>query len=257
MIGGIGMTHVRSWLPAEAVQRAVRDVALRSCVREWGAAWFAARSVDLAGDPAAGPQPGTTHGTCWHLADGVVLSLAEDAETRIAAMMFGAPDEGASLTPADRTALDAAAAACVADLRGRLVASLRLGGAAWRRGTVEPGMGPWWTWRVTDGGRTDLLQIALSEDLIVRRARAALPPVVTGKTVAPLAIALAGQPVAVSALVGRSRLTTTELAGLAAGDVLVLDRDLTAAVDVAIGYQAKPLRCTVDRQDDRLQLTIV
>jgi len=252
------MTHVRSWLPPEAVHRAVRDVALRPCVRDWGAAWFAARSADVAGDPAAGPPPLATRGTCWQLADGVVLSLADDAEARIAAMMFGAPDDVASLTSADRAALDIAAGACAADLRSRLVASLRLGGAAaWRPGTVEPGTGSWWTWRVADGGRTDLLQIALSEELIVKRARAALPPVAGGKTVAPLAIALADQPVTVSALVGRSRLTTTELAGLAAGDVLVLDRDLTAAVDVAIGHRPKPLRCTVDRHDDRLQLTIV
>ena len=252
------MTHVRSWLPAEAVQRAVRDVALRTCVREWGAAWFAARPADLAGDPATGLQPGQARGACWQLADGVVLSLAEDAEARIAAMMFGAPDDAASLTSADRDALDAAGAACVADLRNRLVASLRLGGgAAWRSGTVEQGMGSWWTWRVADGGREDLLQIALSEDLIVRRARGALPPIPAGKSLAPLAVALADQPVTVSALVGRSRLTTTELAGLAVGDVLLLDRDLTAAVDIAIGHRPKPLRCTVDRQDDRLQLTIL
>lgn len=251
------MTHVRSWLPPEAVQRAVREVALRPCVREWSAAWFAARSVDLAGDPVVGANPAAARGTCWQLADGVVLSLAEDADARIAAMMYGGPDDGASPTPADRAALDAAAAACVADFRSRLAATLGLGGAAWRLGTVESGRGPWWTWRVADGGRADLLQIALSEELIVRRARAALPPFVTGKTVAPLAIALAGQQVTVSALVGRSRLTTTELAGLAVGDVLVLDRDLTAAVDVAIGHRPKPLRCTVDRQDDRLQLTIV
>jgi hypothetical protein len=252
------MTHVRSWLPAEAVQRAVRDVALRTCVREWAAAWFAARPADLAGDPATGPQPGQSRGACWQLADGVILSLAEDAEARIAAMMFGAPDDAASLTSADRDALDAGGAACIADLRNRLVASLRLdGGGSWRSGTVEPGIGSWWTWRVADGGREGLLQIALSEDLIVRRARAALPPIPAGKSLAPLAAALADQPVTVSALVGRSRLTTTELAGLAVGDVLLLDRDLTAAVDIAIGHRPKPLRCTIDRQDDRLQLTIL
>jgi flagellar motor switch/type III secretory pathway protein FliN len=251
------MTFVRSWLPAEAIQRAVRELALRSCIRDWRAAWFIARSADIAGDPAAGPRPARMHGTCWQLADGVVLSLAEDAEARIAAMMFGAPDDGASLTPADRATLDAAAAACAADLRDRLVASLKLGGAAWRPGTVEPETGPWWTWRVADGSRTDLVQIALSEDLIVRIARATLPPVATGKTVAPLSVALADQPVTVSALVGRGRLTITELACLAAGDVLVLDRDLTAAVDIAIGHRPKPLHCTVDREDDRLQLTIV
>lgn len=252
------MTHVRSWLPPEAVQRAVRDVALRACVREWGAVWFDARSVDLAGDPVAGPQPATNRGTSWQLNDGVALSLPDEAEARVAAMMFGGPDDAASLTPADRAALDTAAATCAADLRARLVVSLRLDAtAAWRPGTIEPGTGPWWTWRVTDGGRTDLLQIAISEDLIVRRARAGMPPVPDDRIVAPLAVALAGQPVTVSALVGRSRLTTTELAGLAAGDVLVLDRDLNAAVDVAIGHRPKPLRCTVDRQDDRLQLTIV
>src|SRR2546430_2209588 len=103
------MTPVRSWLPAEAVQRAVRNVALRTCVREWGAAWLIGRSADLAGDPATVREPGPSRGACWQLADGVAVSLAEDADARIAAMMFGAPGDAASLTSADRAALDAAA----------------------------------------------------------------------------------------------------------------------------------------------------
>lgn len=252
------MTQIRSWLPAEAVQRGARDVALRNCVREWAAAWFAAGQADLTGDPTIAQLPGRIRGASWQLADGVAVSLAEDADTRIAALMFGTPDEAASLTAVDQAALDAAAEACVADLRARLVSTLRLGAGGWRAGTVEPVTAmSWWTWRVADGRGDALLEVALSEDLIVKRVRAALPPVPAGSRLAPLADALCDQPVTVSALIGRSRLTTTELAGLAPGDVLVLDRDLDAAVDIAVEHRPKSLRCTVDRQDDRLQLTIV
>jgi flagellar motor switch/type III secretory pathway protein FliN len=253
------MTQVRSWLPAEAIQRGVRDVALRTCVREWAAAWFTSRQVDLAGDPVSAQLSGRTRGTSWQLADGVAVSLAEDADTRIAAQMFGTPEDPGSLTVADRAALDAAAEACITDLRTRLVSSLRLvGGGAWRARTAEPDTGmSWWTWRVTDGRGDALLEIALSEDLIVKRERAALPPVPVGSRLSLLAVALSDQPVTVSALVGRSRLTTTELAGLTPGDVLVLDRDVGAEVDIAVEHRPKSLRCTVDRQDDRLQLTIV
>lgn len=252
------MTHVRSWLPAEAIQRGVRDVPLRACVREWASSWFAAAQADVTGDPAAA-QPGKGRGVSWQLADGVTLALAEDADARLAALMFGAPDDPGSLTAADRTALDAAAEACVTDLRSRLVSSLRLGGtSAWRRGTAEaetPAI--WWAWRVTDSRGGALLEIALSEDLIVRRVRTALARAPALSGLSSLAVALSDQAVTVSALVGRSKLTTTELAGLSCGDVLVLDRDLDAAIDIAVEHRPKPLLCTVDRHDDRLQLTIV
>lgn len=249
----------RSWLPTEAIQRGVRDVPLRACVRDWASSWFASGQADLTGDPVTTAEPGKGRGTCWQLAEGVVLALVDDAEARIAMLMFGVPDDPAALTAADRMALDAAAQACVADLRTRLVSALRLAGAAaWRGGTPAADLpAPWWAWRMTDGRGATLLEIALSEELIVRRVRAALGPAPDPRALSPLAVALSDQPVTVSALVGRSRLTTTELAGLSAGDVLVLDRDLDGAVEIAIGSRPKALRCTIDRRDDRLQLTIV
>ena len=252
------MTHVRSWLPAEAIQRGVRDVALRTCVREWASSWFAVEQADLTGDPVASPQPSKGRGASWHLADGVALALAEDADTRVAALMFGTPDDVTSLTVADRVALDTAAETCITDLRARLVSALRLGsGATWRAGAQAPdASADWWTWRVTDRRGGTLLEIALSEDLIIKRIRAALAPV-AARSLSSLAAALSDQQVTVSALVGRSRLTTTELAGLSCGDVLVLDRDIDAAIEVAVEHRPKPLRCTVDSHGDRLQLTIV
>ena len=116
---------------------------------------------------------------------------------------------------------------------------------------------PRWTWRISDGRGSTLLEIALGEELIVRRVRAALDTAPASRDLSSFAAALSDQPVSISALVGRSRLTTTELAGLARGDVLVLDRDLESPVDIAVEYRPKSLRCTVDRQDDRLHLTIV
>jgi len=252
------MTQIRSWLPAEAVQRGVRDMPLRACVRDWASSWFASAQADVSGDPVATTAPGAGRGTCWQLAEDVVLALAADAEARLATLMVGTPDDPAALTVADRALLDGAAQACIADLRTRLAAALRLGGAAWRGGAPGDGaVAPCWTWRVADGRGITLLEIALTEELIVRRVRAALGPAPAPGALASLATAMSDQSVAISALVGRSRLTTTELAGLACGDVLVLDRDLDKPVDIAVEHRPKPLRCTVDRQDDRLQLTIV
>jgi len=252
------MTHVRSWLPAEAIQRGIRDMPLRACVRDWASSWFAAGQADVTGDPVTTAGPGAARGTCWILAEDVVLALAADAEARIAALMVGAPDDPAALTVADRAVLDGAAQACVADLRTRLAAALRLGGAGWRGGAPGDSMpAPRWTWRISDGRGSTLLEIALGEELIVRRVRAALDTAPASRDLSSFAAALSDQPVSISALVGRSRLTTTELAGLARGDVLVLDRDLESPVDIAVEYRPKSLRCTVDRQDDRLHLTIV
>lgn len=257
------MTNIRSWLPAEAIQRGVRGVPMRASIRDWASSWFAAGQAavgqaDVTGDPVATTEPGKARGTCWQLADGVVLALATDAEARIAAAMFGAPDDPALLTAADRAALDATAEACIADLRVRLASALRLSGDAWRGGAPDDGLSaPWWSWRVSDGRGSTLLEIGLSEELIVRRVRAMLAPVPDPRDLSSFAAALSDQVVAVSALVGRSRLTTTELAGLARGDVLVLDRDLDKPANIAIEHRPKSLFCTVDRDDDRLQLTIV
>lgn len=251
------MTQSRLWLPAEAIRRGVGDVPIRASVRDWASSWFAAGQMDVTGDPMATSGPGKAAGTCWQLADGVVLALATDAEARIAAAMFGAPDDPTSLTAADRAALDGAAEACIADLRARLASALRLGGGAWRGGAPDDGPPFWWSWRVSDRGGSTLLEIALSEELMVRRVRGALAPAPAPRDLSSFAVALSDQDVAISALVGRSRLTTTELAGLARGDVLVLDRDLDTPADIAVEHRPKSLRCTVDRHDDRLQLTIV
>jgi flagellar motor switch protein FliM len=73
----------------------------------------------------------------------------------------------------------------------------------------------------------------------------------------PLAEALARQKVGVSAVVGRCELSLGEFAGLAPGDVLVLDAATGATLPIAIDGVARSGRCAVDQQNGQLRLKIM
>ncbi|MEH3123283.1 MAG: FliM/FliN family flagellar motor C-terminal domain-containing protein [Sphingomonas phyllosphaerae] len=234
------------WLPAAAIARAVDDVPVRRVVAEWAAAWFVGASPKVR--PASGPVEMPVAGTSW-ASEGLVLTIGAEMDEVLGDLVFGAIPPDA--TTGDRTAIASVVAACLGDLRARLAKAIG-SGAAWA-GDVEPARR--WQWRV-DVGRAAALHVAVEEAWIVRRACAALPQAAAVPLV-PLADALASQRIDVAALVGRSRLTTVELAQLADGDVVVLDRALDAAAPLAVDGVAGPLRCAIVEHDDHLTLTLV
>lgn len=237
------------WLPAAAIARAVGDVPVRRVVAEWAVAWFVGASPTVR--PASGPVEMPAAGASW-TSDGLVLTIGAEVDEVLGNLVFGAIPPDA--TTGDRIAIASVVAACLGDLRARLAKAI--GGAnvaAWRAGDVEPARR--WQWRV-DVGRAAALHVAVEEAWIVRRACAALPQAAAVALV-PLPDALASQRIDVAALVGRSRLTTVELAQLADGDVVVLDRALDAAAPLAVDGVAGPLRCAIVEHDDHLTLTLV
>ena len=252
------MTSYRPWLPETAIDRGACDVPLRAAVRDWSAKWFVGRHPDITGDPEPGRPFALGNGSAWELADGITLILDSDAADLVGRLMFGAPDDPDALTPADRAAIDGAAQACLADLRGRIAQVFRLDAAqAWRAVAGQPtDDARRWTWRVERDGEP-LLRVAASETLIARRIIAGLVPVKPDNEIAPLATALAPQIVTISALVGRSRLTTSELGGLEIGDVLVLDRNVDQPAEIAVDHTPRPLGCAIAEADGHLRLTIL
>ncbi|WP_341209496.1 FliM/FliN family flagellar motor C-terminal domain-containing protein [uncultured Sphingomonas sp.] len=242
-------TAYEPWLPAAAIARAVDELPVRRLIGEWGAAWFVGAPPTVC--PASGPVEAMASGTLW-ASEGLALAVGAEADDVLGALIFGAMP--ADATAGDRTTIASVVAACLADLRARLAQVIGgTGAAAWRTGEVAPARR--WQWRV-DAARAAVLQVAVEEAAIARRVRAALPAV-DGAPLVALADAVASQRVDVAALVGRSRVTTVELARLAGGDVVVLDRTLDAPAPLAIDGVAGPLRCTVVEHDDHLTLTLV
>jgi flagellar motor switch/type III secretory pathway protein FliN len=249
------METSRPWLPRAAIERGARDVPLHQVVSDWSSKWFARRAAVLAGDPIT--TASDTTGGGWELAHGIALVPAADAEAAVIALLFGSQEGAEELTAADQAALGAVVESCFTDLRSRLATAFRLpGDAAWRPTMTAADGQPRWVWRVQGDKGGALVKIAVDEALLVRRIRSGLPSATGGRSLTALHAALAGQPVGVSALVGRCRLTTSELAGLGQGDVVVLDRLLGDVVELAVDGDLKPMPCTVDERDGCLTLTL-
>lgn len=239
-------TAYEPWLPAAAIARAVDELPVRRVVAEWAAAWFVGTAPMVR--PTTGPVETLASGVLW-VSEGVALVVGAEADAVLGELVFGAVP--AEATAGDRMTIAAVVAACLADLRDRLAKAT--GAAAWRTSEVAPARR--WQWRV-EAAHAAVLHFAVDEAAIVRRVRAALP-IVDDAPLAPLTEALASQRVDVAALVGRSRLTTVELAQLGGGDVVVLDRSFHAAAPLAVDGVAGPLRCTIVEHDDHLTLTLV
>lgn len=252
------MDTYRPWLPGVAIERGARDVPLRQAVADWSSKWFARQPATQAGDPAVTSALDWRGSGVWELVDGLMVVPAADADQAMIALLFGPRDDGATPAATDQAVLQAVVDACSADLRSRLATAFRLpADAAWRPASTSADAIRRWVWRIETGRGAGVLRVAADEALIARLIRAVLPPTAAERPLATLATALAGQPVDVSALVGRCRLTTAELGDLAQGDVVVLDRMLGGPVDLAVDGEPKPLPCTVDERDGRLTLTLV
>lgn len=206
---------VRPWLPPSVIADRLPTAALSAILDRWAADWLPVAEVRV-GRWERGDGPG----------DDLILSTGRDGSDAVAQAMFGSPPE--PLPEADRAKLDRATAACVDDLRRRLV---ELFGSPVPVDRVQSRHGC----AIDLPDRPGALRLSLSDTLLAGWIRASLPMAAARPPVSSLARALDAQTIRLSALVGRCRLTLRELEGWAVGDVLVLDRPLDEALDLLIG----------------------
>ena len=252
------MAQFRSWLPDGAIDRRARNVPLRRVIADWSATWFAHGGVAVAGDVAPAATIDIRGGRVWESPGGLALILAPASDDKLVSLMFGASPDHAELTSGDRDALDACVGACLADLRTQLDRVFRLDGKSPWRSASSPALDVprWWIWRIEDNRGVPVARIAVEEALVAQWVRNALPTPPAQAGLASIAHALADQQIGVSAAVGRCRISTSDLADLALGDVLVLDQSLDKSVSIAVNRQPKTMRCVVHRADDHLQFVI-
>jgi len=250
-----------AWLPAKAFADGVAARRLAAAVEAWAERWFADRRVAPLADPAA------ARAAVWRaeaaqvqsLDDGLAVAVGDAGRLAIAGAMLDAAIDVRKARPADRQLFDRLSDACLDDLRTRMAQAFKLApDARWRAGDSVDDLPPADAHAFGfDDADEPLLLLFVTRDLEVALIKSGLRAPPSPPALAPLATGLAAQTVDLSALLGRCDLTVAELAELTCGDVLVLDRDLDAPLDLAIDGRLKSGRCSVAPDGDRLHLTIV
>lgn len=248
------MSEARPWLPPDTCFGRV-DRKIAGIVREWSRAWFGDDDVEVApgaspGDAAlraAKPRP-CAAGTWLLVQDGAAAAIARSA-LQI--------DPGLRATQADETVLDAIGQACLAALGDALARELGLDAASGIAVDSVFGLGPVTRWEIHCERMPTRLGLAIREVERIELLLRLLPSPSPRPGLPSLDLALASLEVELGADLGTCGITLAELGSLSSGDVLVLDRDLSAALPLAIdGAPARGGTCKVSRQADNLLLEI-
>jgi hypothetical protein len=252
----------RTWLPSGALGSGAVDRLLAETASQWSDHWFARRLMRAVGETAwlDRAELGRMRDLqLRYVESGLALALEDDAAVVIARMMLDEPPDRQPKTEADGQLVERLAAGCIDDLCGRLASAFGLGRTpAWRRGGIDAlpfaeacvfALGP--------SENAPTIRLLVSHERAAGIVRSSARPARKSAPLRPLAEALAKQSVGVSAVLGRCQLSLGEFAGLAAGDVLVLDASTGGTLPLAIDGQARPGRCAVEQEDGQLRLKIV
>jgi hypothetical protein len=252
----------RTWLPSGALGSGAVERLLTETSGQWSDHWFARRLMRRIGGSAMldRAELGRMRDLQLRYVDsGLAIALEDDARIVIARMMLDEPSDRVAATEADEELVDRLASACVDDLSARLAHAFGLGRApAWRRGGID--MLPFAEACVFALGPSDnapTIRVLVGHELAAGIVRSSAKPGRKPEPLRPLAEALARQDVGLSAVVGRCALSLGEFAGLAPGDVLVLDSATAATLPLAIDGVARPGRCAVEQENGQLRLKIV
>ncbi|MDR2858134.1 MAG: FliM/FliN family flagellar motor C-terminal domain-containing protein [Novosphingobium sp.] len=209
---------VRPFLPpgaltSERVQRVLADV-----LAAWSRDCFMSAAVAVSCDDAA--RPALNDDMAETASGGAALVLTGPGKRCLIEQALGESLAGRTLCDADRQLLDAFAAVLADDLVARLDRLL------------EPAGGPAMRLRLMLGERT-AGSLTVGRDAITGLVRKALPAGTDERAITSTRMsAIARVPVAIEGVLGRSQLSIEDANGLAAGDVLVLDRSLGGNAEI-------------------------
>ncbi|MBQ1496684.1 MAG: FliM/FliN family flagellar motor switch protein [Sphingomonas sp.] len=238
----------RLWLPDGAATPPAAQRALADMIESWSGEWFAGEPMRVAGALARIAAPrGELRKAVWHSCDeGLAIGLPPAGAMALGAMVLGVPAAAGQRNAHDQALLEALGKDCLDGLKSRLVQCLALGRPVWHQSEAGRGEGPVHRLEIVTATRGLTLQIELSAPVFARFVREALPEPAIGAPLGSGRAALADIPVSLSALLGRSRITVAELAGLGCGDVLVLDRATDDILPLAVdGVPLARGRCAV------------
>ncbi|WP_447726055.1 FliM/FliN family flagellar motor C-terminal domain-containing protein [Sphingomonas koreensis] len=249
------MTGARTWLPPDTSFGEV-DRKIAGVVRDWSQAWFCNDHAHVAPSGCWGEmrlriaKPHSWAAGAWLLVpDGAVRAIAR------AALQI---DPEVRVTQADEAVFDSVGEDCLAGLRDAFAAELGLGPCSNdAEASAVPALLTMPLWPIECASGAVRLGFVLLEESRVELLHRLLPPPPPRRCLSSLSRALAPLEVELAANLGTCSISLSELRALSTGDVLVLERDLTAASPLAInGVSASAGSCTVSRKADTLLLEI-
>jgi hypothetical protein len=239
-----------SWLPANTVPPPLVHGAVADMVDGWSSAWFGGEGLRAVGALARVAEPrAELRKMQWHGCEaGVAIGIPAAGTAAIGALVLALASRAVDRPRADIDLLEQVGGECLGDLKARVGAMLGLAsGTVWRIDD-EPRHRVGGARRIEIAGpsRSLALTLELGAERFARFVKAKLPvPPAPAPIPAPDA-ALARLQVHLSAELGRCGITVAELAALAEGDVVILDRALDAALPLSIdGRRAGTGACMV------------
>lgn len=250
----------KSWLPDEALCGGAIERELRSVAGAWSEAWFARQLVGLLDPPihAYGRPPEADEDmNCRVHPDGLAIAMPATAGREFAGLMLDFNVESGPLRPADRLLLDRLGERCIADLCDRLGSAFGFVDSDWREADAVPAQSNASFYRLGLTAGVTLLHIAVETPAAVALIKSRTHVTPKPAPLQPIQAALKQQQVALSGRLGGCAISLADLAALAPGDVVVLDREVDQPLELAVEGRASPGRCTAEQADGRLQLKIV
>jgi Type III flagellar switch regulator (C-ring) FliN C-term len=251
--------RIRNWLPPGAATGPRVRNALAEGVDAWADKWFAGARLSLAAiEPRSAGAPRIGGG--WLLQSETVAVPADPPEAiRLAGLALGAHPENLVLSEPDRDILGRLAKTILADLAVTLSTALGVinTAGAGTRAVPDPLDGDAGIMvRIIDASGRPLTQAAVPLAALVPFIRAGIPAR-PGSALAPVGRAVERTSTRVEVRLGESRLSLGDLAGLAAGDVLVLDRTIEAGARISLAAGNKTIaRATLDVRGTTTLLTL-
>ena len=242
------MNPASPWLPDACLKgtRPVRQI--RDAIADWSRYWIVGDPWLLIGSWQPGPVPAVD----WQvLRDGRHASLqgGPGVVLRLALAMLGERDR-TDLSRRDLKFLRRLAGAALDDLNGRL-------DGLHPRSATAPESAARENWSVSAGPRAEpLLRVTVAREQLCLLARGAYPPGKPRGLLASRDSVAADVRVPVAAHLGSTALPVAQLDTLEPGDVIVLDRPVSAPATLMVAERDTALACTITRDGASISLQL-
>lgn len=252
------MASVRPWLPTGALN----DGALATAVRETGSAWASRWFVEQrALSEKLTPIKERTkirgdHCT-WAIGTDLTFSIDQASLQKVALSMLSLPlPRGQTLKPRDIDTLASVARSAIVDLATSVGTLFQIGASPSLSGARDIERGGIKI-TITAGGNGPTFDIYASEAATTTARKALTKRSKTHTRLSSIHSGLSKQNVSVGARLGESKMSLPELANLALGDIVVIDRGPEDQFELTINGQIRSQAlCELVRDAERPQLRI-
>lgn len=235
------------WLPDACLASERAGRRLCETVADWSRRWLSHRrwqAIGTLAEPADGA--GDNGWSVLRTGGRSTIEGAPRAVLRLALAMLG-EDERTSFTSRDHKFLRRLAGQAIDDLVAVVDQLLPAG-----EGSTGAWVGRPWSLPIGPAAEP-LLQVSIARSDLCLLARAAYPRHATGRLDTRSA-ALADMPVSISVHLGTATMDVAQFDALEPGDVIVLDRPVSAPAMLQVAGRQTPLPCTLSQQDAALVL---